>query len=105
MLGLIAAALALLTAWLVTGLRRADPVVLFRAFALPGVARGTLLFLVTGATVGVNLTVPAFLEAPPRPARDRGVVLDAGLDLLPFALAITAAGFLAGRLARRVPRA
>ena len=29
-------------------------------------------------------------------------ILDAGLDLLPFALAITAAGLVAGRLARRV---
>jgi MFS family permease len=104
-LGLIAGALVLLTAWLVTGLRRGDPLVLFRAFALPGVARGTLLFLVTGATVGiVNLTVPAFLEAPAAAGYGTAAsVLGAGLDLLPFALAITVAGFLAGRLARRVP--
>jgi predicted MFS family arabinose efflux permease len=101
---LLAGALALLAAWLATELRRADPLVRLSAIALPGVAGGTLLFLVTGATVAViNLTVPALLEAPAAAGYGAGAsVLTAGLDLLPFALAIMAAGFLAGRLARHV---
>jgi MFS family permease len=50
------------------------------------------------------LTVPAFLEAPVAVGYGIGAsVLDAGLDLLPFALAIAAAGVLAGRLARWIP--
>jgi MFS family permease len=104
-LGLLAGALLLLTAWLVTQRRRPDPLVRLGAFALPGVLGGTLLFLVTGATVGiVNLTVPAFLEAPAAAGYGTAAsVLVAGLDLLPFALGITAAGFLVGRLAGRVP--
>jgi MFS family permease len=84
--GLLAVALVLLAAWLVTQLRRADPLVRIDALALPGVAGGTLLFLVTAATVGViNLTVPAFLEAPAAAGYGTGAsVLTAGLDLLPF---------------------
>jgi MFS family permease len=104
-IGLFAGALVLLAAWLITELRRADPLVRLGALRLPGVAGGTLLFLVTAATVGVvNLTVPAFLEAPVAVGYGTGAsVLNAGLDLLPFALAIAAAGVLAGRLARWIP--
>jgi MFS family permease len=103
--GLLAAALVLLAAWLSTEARRADPLVNIGALALPGVAGGTLLFVVTAATVGVvNLTVPAFLETPSAAGYGTTAsVLAAGLDLLPFALAITVAGMLAGRLARRIP--
>ena len=103
--GLLAAALALLAAWLAAEVRRTEPLVKIGALALPGVGGGTLLFVVTAATVGVvNLTVPAFLEAPSAAGYGTAAsVLTAGLDLLPFALAITAAGLLAGRLARRVP--
>jgi MFS family permease len=102
---LFAGALLLLAAWLATELRRADPLVRLDALTLPGVVRGTLLFLVTAATVGIiNLTVPAFLEAPAAAGYGTAAsVLDAGLDLLPFALAITAGGVLAGRLARWIP--
>jgi hypothetical protein len=101
---LLAGALVLLTVWLATELRRARPLVQLSAIALPGVAGGSLLFLVTGATVAViNLTVPALLEAPAAAGYGAGAsVLTAGLDLLPFALAIMAAGFLVGRLARQL---
>jgi MFS family permease len=93
-----------LVAWAVTALKRADPLVRLNLLALPGVIGGTVLFLITAATVGVvNLTVPACLEAPPVAGCGHAAsVLEAGLDLLQFALAITAAGFAAGRLARRV---
>jgi len=102
--GLLAVAVVLLAAWAATALRRPDPLVRLGVLALPGVADGTVLFVVTAATVGiVNLTVPPFLEAPPAAGYGGGAsVLDAGLDLLPFALAITVSGYLAGRLARRV---
>jgi MFS family permease len=102
---LLAAALALLTAWLVNELHRADPLVRLSAIALPGVAGGVLLFLVTGATVSViNLTVPAALEAPLAVGFGPQLsVLGTGVDLLPFALAITAAGLAAGRLAQLLP--
>jgi MFS family permease len=103
--GLLAGAVVLLAAWAATALRRADPLVRLNVLALPGVAIGTVLFLVTAVTVGVvNLTVPSFLEAPVAAGYGAGAsVLRAGLDLMPFALAITGAGLLAGSLARRVP--
>jgi MFS family permease len=102
--GLLAVAAVLLAAWAATALRRPDPLVRLGVLALPGVAGGTVLFVVTAATVGIiNLTVPPFLEAPALAGYGGGAsVLDAGLDLLPFALAITVSGYLAGRLARRV---
>jgi MFS family permease len=104
-LGLLTGALVLLAAWLATQLRRADPLVRIGTLALPGVAGGTLLFLVTAATVGViNLTVPAFLEAPAGAGYGTAAsALTAGLDLLPFALTITVAGIVVGRLAKRIP--
>jgi MFS family permease len=102
--GLLAVAAVLLAAWAATTLRRPDPLIRLGVLALPGVADGTVLFIVTAATVAiVNLTVPQFLEAPAAAGYGGGAsVLDAGLDLLPFALAITVSGYLAGRLARRV---
>jgi MFS family permease len=102
--GLLAVAVVLLAAWAASALRRPDPLIRLGVLSLPGVAGGTVLFVVTAATVGIiNLTVPAFLEAPAAAGYGgHASVLDAGLDLLPFALAITVSGYLAGRLARRV---
>jgi MFS family permease len=102
--GLLAVAVVLLAAWAATALRRPDPVIRLDVLSLPGVADGTVLFTVTAATVGIiNLTVPPFLEAPAAAGYGGGAsVLEAGLDLLPFALAITVSGYLAGRLARQV---
>ena len=105
--GLIAAAATLLGVWAVGALRAADPLVRLRVLARPGVAVGAAFILVTACTVGiVNLTVPSFLEAPPTAGYgDSASVLTAGLDMLPFAAAITLAGYLAGRLAQpRGPR-
>jgi hypothetical protein len=101
---LLAVAAILLAAWAVTGVRSANPLVRLRILTRPGVAAGVVLFLLTAATVGiVNLTVPSFLEAPPAAGYGAGTsVLRAGLDMLPFAAAITIAGYLAGRLAQRV---
>jgi MFS family permease len=100
--GLIAAAATLLGVWAVGALRAADPLVRLRVLARPGVAVGAAFILVTACTVGiVNLTVPSFLEAPPTAGYgDSASVLTAGLDMLPFAAAITLAGYLAGRLAQ-----
>ena len=102
--GLIAAAMTLLAVWAVSALRAADPLVRLRVLARPGVAVGAAFILVTACTVGiVNLTVPTFLEAPPTAGYgDDASVLTAGLDLLPFAVAITLAGYLAGRLAQHL---
>jgi MFS family permease len=103
-IALLAVAAALLTAWTATELRLADPLIRLRVLALPGVTGGIMLFLVTAATVTViNLTVPSFLQAPAAAGYgDAASVLVAGLDLLPFALAITAAGRLAGLLSSLV---
>jgi len=103
-IGLLAVALLLLTAWTATELRLADPLIKLGVLALPEVTGGIVLFLVTSATVAViNLTVPSFLQAPATAGYGAAAsVLVAGLDLLPFALAITAAGRLAGLLARFV---
>jgi MFS family permease len=100
----LAVAAILLTAWAVTAVRSADPLVRLRILTRPGVAVGVFLFLLTAATVGIiNLTVPSFLEAPRTAGYGAGAsVLRAGLDMLPFAAAITLAGYLAGRLAQRV---
>jgi MFS family permease len=102
---LLAVAAILLAAWAVTAVRSADPLVRLRILTRPGVAIGVFLFLLTAATVGiVNLTVPSFLEAPPAAGYGAGAsVLRAGLDMLPFAAAITIAGYFSGRLAQRVP--
>jgi hypothetical protein len=103
--GLLAGAVVLLAGWAAVELTRPGPLVRLSLLALPGVAGGTALFLVTSATVGVvNLTVPSFLQAPPGAGYGAAAsALGAGLDLLPFAVAITAAGFAVGRLARRMP--
>ncbi|HXC83553.1 MAG TPA: MFS transporter [Trebonia sp.] len=101
--GLFAAAVVLLTAWAAAELRHADPLVRLAVLALPEVIGGTALFFVTAATVGViNLTVPPFIEAPATAGYGGAAsVFDAGLDMLPFAAAITVAGFVAGLVARR----
>lgn len=102
--GLIVAAVALLAVWAAGALRAADPLVRLQVLARPGVAVGAAFVLVTACTVGiVNLTVPSFLEAPPTAGYGDGAsVLTAGLDMLPFAVAITLAGYLSGRLAQRL---
>jgi len=99
--GLIAAAVTLLAVWAVSALRTAEPLVRLRVLARPGVAVGAAFILVTACIVGiVNLTVPSFLEAPSAAGYGDGAsVLIAGLYMLPFAVAITLAGYLAGRLA------
>jgi MFS family permease len=103
--GLMAVAVVLLAAWTVTALARPDPLIQLRILARPGVSGGILLFVVTSAAVSVvNITVPAFLEAPP--VAGYGVaatVLESGVDLVPFAVAITVAGYIAARLTRRLP--
>ena len=104
-IGLLAAAFTLVTAWAITELRRADPLVRLDALRLNGVVGGLVLFLVAAVTTSVvNLTVPPFLEAPATAGYGAAMsVLGAGLALLPLALAITVAGFVAGRLAQRMP--
>ena len=96
--GLIAAAVTLLAVWAVSALRTAEPLVRLRVLARPGVAVGAAFILVTACIVGiVNLTVPSFLEAPSAAGYGDGAsVLIAGLYMLPFAVAITLAGYLAG---------
>jgi hypothetical protein len=96
-IGLPAVAVLLLTGWAVTEVKLANPLIRLGVLALPGVSGGILLFLVTAATVAViNLTVPSFLQTPASAGYGAAAsVLGAGLALLPFALAITAAGSLA----------
>ena len=103
-IGLLAVAAVLLTTWAVIELRLTSPLIRLDILAVPGVKGGIALFAATAATVGViNLTVPPFLQAPAWAGYGGAAsVLDAGLFLLPFALAITAAGRLAGLLARLV---
>ena len=86
------------------GRQRADNLRSAYQAARPGVAGGVLLSFVTAGVVGiVNITVPAFLEAP-RASGYGGAasVLQSGIDLLPFAAANTAAGYVSGRLTRRL---
>jgi MFS family permease len=99
--GLLGGAAALLAVWAVGAVRAADPLLRLRVLGRPGVALGAAFTLVTACTVGiVNLTGPSFLETPPTAGFGDGAsVLTAGLDMLPFAAAITLAGYLAGRLA------
>jgi MFS family permease len=99
--GLLGGTAALLAVWAVGAVRAADPLLRLRVLGRPGVALGAAFTLVTACTVGiVNLTAPSFLETPPTTGFGDGAsVLTAGLDMLPFAAAITLAGYLAGRLA------
>jgi MFS family permease len=102
---LLAVAVVLLATWTGTALARPDPLIELRILARPGVIGGILLFVVTSAAVSiVNITVPAFLEAPPAGSYGAAAtVLESGVDLVPFAAAITVAGYIAARLTRRLP--
>jgi MFS family permease len=103
--GLSAAAVILLSAWVVTALRSPAPVMQLRVLARPGVTAGALMFLVTAGTVGVvNSTVPSFLQAPGGAGYGLGAsLLGSGLAMIPFAATITMCGYLVGRLTQRVP--
>jgi MFS family permease len=100
---LFAIGAVLLAGWCVTELRSKAPLVELRVLARPSVAIAVLLFAAFGGTVGIiNITVPSFLEAPLRAGYGFGdSVLQSGLIMLPFAAAITVAGYSSRWLARR----
>jgi MFS family permease len=104
-IGLLAAGVLLLAAWIAIELRSAEPLVQLRVLVRPGVRAGAFMFLVPAGTVGVvNLTVPSFLEAPSAAGYGIGAsVLTSGLCLLPFAVTITVSAAVTGRLTRLVP--
>jgi MFS family permease len=76
--------------------------VALRVFSRPGIASGFLLFALLGATFTVvNVTVPAFVEAPHAAGGFGASVLAAGLSMVPFSAAMAPAAYVTSRLLRR----
>ena len=103
-LGLIAAGLLVLAAWVRVELRTAEPLVDMRLLAEPAVAMTNLATLFVGfGMFGSFLLIPQLAEAPE--ATGYGFALTAtgaGLLMLPGALAMLGAGPLSGQLSTRV---
>jgi MFS family permease len=92
----------LLGAWVAVELRAREPMIQLRVFSRPGITSGCLLFALLGATFTViNVTVPAFVEAPPAAGGFGASVLAAGLSLVPFSVAMAPAAYVTSRLLRR----
>jgi predicted MFS family arabinose efflux permease len=96
---LISVGLVLLLLWLVAEIRTSEPLVDLRALRHPMVARANLAMFVGGAAMYLLLTlVTRYLQTPPVAGYGFGLdTFQAGLALIPFAVA----GFLAGRLTPR----
>jgi EmrB/QacA subfamily drug resistance transporter len=111
-LGLFAAAAALLAAWVAAELRVAEPMVDMHVFVHRPVLLTNVDALITGfAMFGTFVLIPNFVEMPHDiPAAARGLVdygfhasaTEAGLYLLPSSLTLLFAGPVAGLLGRQI---
>jgi predicted MFS family arabinose efflux permease len=101
-IGLLLGGVLLLAVWIGVELRTRQPMIQLRVFSRPGVTSGCLLFALLGGTLTViNVTVPAFLEAPHAASGFGASVLRAGLSMVPFAATMTPAAYVSSRLLRR----
>lgn len=102
-LGLLAAGLAVLGAWVMSERRSANPLVDMRVMAIRGVWTTNLLAVMVGAGMFTAFVlIPQFAQAP----SDRGYgfdasTIEAGALLLPMALVMLVVGALAGRMEKR----
>jgi MFS family permease len=102
-LGLIAAGLAFLGAWVFVELRSRDPLVDMRMMRLPGVWTTNLAAFLLGAGMFSSfILVPQFVETPTSSGFGFGAsITGGGLFLLPATLMLLVVGGLAGKVAAR----
>ena len=101
-IALLLSGVLLLAAWVGVELRAHEPMIQLQVFSRPGIASGCLLFALLGATFTViNVTVPAFLEAPRAAGGCGASVLAAGLSMVPFSVAMAPAAYVTSRLLRQ----
>jgi MFS family permease len=101
-IALLLSGVLLVAAWVGVELRAREPMIQLQVFSRPGIASGCLLFALLGATFTViNVTVPAFVEAPHAAGGFGASVLAAGLSMVPFSVAMAPAAYVTSRLLRR----
>src|SRR6266700_5402178 len=103
-IGLLAAAVALTAAWVITELRAATPLIDMAMMRRPAVWTNNLVALLLG--VGMYATfafLPEFVQTPAAAGYGFGAsITRSGLMLLPSAVTMFAVGMFAGRLAARL---
>jgi MFS family permease len=102
-IGLFAAALVLLAAWLLVEMRAAQPLVDVRMMRIPAVWWTNISAMLFGfGMYSVMIVVPAFLQTPSSNGYGFGAsITKSGLALLPLSGAMLVAGILTGRFATR----
>nr|WP_221382137.1 MFS transporter [Actinoplanes polyasparticus] len=101
-LGFLAAAVVLLTAWLLTELRSSEPLIDMRMMRLPAVWTANLVALLFGAAMfGVFAFLPQLMQLPRESGFGFGAtVTGAGLLMLPMLVTMAVFGSLSGPLTR-----
>jgi EmrB/QacA subfamily drug resistance transporter len=103
-IGLLVAAVVLATAWIVTELRAATPLIDMKMMRRTAVWTNNLVALLVG--VGMYATfafLPEFVQTPTAAGYGFGAnITRSGLMLLPSSITMFAVGMFAGRLARRL---
>ena len=104
-LGLFAAAVLLMTAWVISELRSAEPLVDLRLMASRAIWPVNAAALLIGAAAfGFWGYLPQFLETPASSGWGLGLgVQSAGLALLPLLIGMSSVGFATGAIARVIP--
>jgi MFS family permease len=102
-IGLFAAALVLLAAWLLVEMRASQPLVDVRMMRIPAVWWTNISAMLFGfGMYSVMIVVPAFLQTPSSNGYGFGAsITKSGLALLPLSGAMLVAGILTGRFATR----
>ena len=103
-IGLFVAAAVLLAAWIVVEVRASNPLIDMRIMRLPGVWTVNLAALFVGAAMfGIFAFFPRFVQTPASSGYGLGATVgESGILMLPMLVAMAAAGFVSGPIARRV---
>jgi EmrB/QacA subfamily drug resistance transporter len=103
-LGLLAAAVALGTCWVIAELRAATPLIDMMMMRQRAVWTNNLVALLIGAGMYATFAfIPEFVQTPTAGGYGFGAsITRSGLMLLPSSITMSAAGMIAGRLGRRV---
>lgn len=103
-IGLFVAAAVLLAAWIVVEVRSINPLIDMRIMRLPGVWTVNLAALFVGAGMfGIFAFFPRFVQTPTSAGYGLGATVgESGILMLPMLVAMAAAGFVSGPLARRI---
>ena len=103
-IGLFVAAAVLLAAWIFVEVRASNPLIDMRIMRLPGVWTVNLAALFVGAGMfGIFAFFPRFVQTPTSAGYGFGATVgESGILMLPMLVAMAAAGFVSGPLARRV---